>query len=201
MRLKIAADGERFVTEHLVDGEARYAVGRATVVDSDQSSQRGGDLPPSRFGLFGRRRLGWLFTVLRRAFKSLTFARGGTEEYCLLVRLSLRIRNTDRYHPVASSPPSAHHDLSWSWGGGIRSARPRRTARSSVATVPRAGRSPMTSAHVPSHPGRLNNMECAILPHFRQPSAAVDYRVRVRIMIRRHNDRVREAYLSRISRL
>jgi len=40
----IAADGERFVTEHLVDGEARYAVGRATVVDSDQSSRRG----PSR---------------------------------------------------------------------------------------------------------------------------------------------------------
>ena len=48
---------------------------------------------------------------------------GGTEEYCLLVRLSLRIRNTDRYHPVASSPPSAHHDLSWSWGGGFHGTR------------------------------------------------------------------------------
>ena len=85
MRLKIAADGERFVTEHLVDGEARYAVGRATVVDSDQSSQRGGTFLLRASGSSGRRRLravGWLFTVLRRAFKSLTFARGGTEEYC-----------------------------------------------------------------------------------------------------------------------
>ena len=149
MRLKIAADGERFVTEHLVDGEARYAVGRATVVDSDQSSQRG-KLPPSRFGLFGRRRLGWLFTVLRRAFKSLTFARGGTEEYCLLVRLSLRIRNTDRYHPVASSPPSAHHDLSWSWGGGFHGTR-------LVARPGGAVRGGSPCAPCLPHPGRLNN--------------------------------------------
>ena len=151
MRLKIAADGERFVTEHLVDGEARYAVGRATVVDSDQSSQRGGTFLLRASGSSDGGGLGWLFTVLRRAFKSLTFARGGTEEYCLLVRLSLRIRNTDRYHPVASSPPSAHHDLSWSWGGGFHGTR----GSSPVPGAQCAGGSPC--APCLPHPGRLNN--------------------------------------------
>ena len=153
MRLKIAADGERFVTEHLVDGEARYAVGRATVVDSDQSSQRGGTFLLRAFRALrtAAARLA-VHCRLRRAFKSLTFARGGTEEYCLLVRLSLRIRNTDRYHPVASSPPSAHHDLSWSWGGGFHGTR--LVARPGRAQC--AGDVAMRATCLP-HPGRLNN--------------------------------------------
>lgn len=58
----IAADGERFVTEHLVDGEARYAVGMATVVWTP-ISHHGGDLRASDGG-------GWLFTDR----SSLTFA-------------------------------------------------------------------------------------------------------------------------------
>ena len=100
----------------------------------------------------------------------------------LTCRLSLRIRNTDRYHPVASSPPSAHHDLSWSWGGGFHGTR--LVARPGGAV--RGGRHARHASHIRGV--STTHVDCAILPHFRQPSAAVDYRVRVRIMIRRHND-------------
>lgn len=169
------------------------------------SHHRGGDLPPSRFGPFGLRTAAAgcsLFAARRFKRNRLCTWRNGR------ILHSCKIESSNTQHRPVPSPArhQARTMICLGRGAGGFVPRPRRTARTAVATVGRCraaarSRSPMTSAHVPSHPGRLNNMECAILPHFRQPSAAVDYRVRVRIMIRRHNDRVREAYLSRISRL
>ena len=169
-------------------------MGRATVVDSDQSSQRG-VLPPSRFGPFGRRRLA-VHCSPRGRGQAVTFARGGTRR----ILHSCKIESSNTQHRPVPSPArhQARTMICLGRGAGGFVPRPRRTAPPRAAQWPQQSRCAvaMTSAHVPSHPGgRLNNMECAILPHFRQPSAAVDYRVRVRIMIRRHNDRVREAYL------
>ena len=183
MRLKIAADGERFVTEHLVDGEARYAVGRATVVDSDQSSQRGGTFLLRASGSSdGGGSAGCSLFSAARSSPVVNLCTWRNGRILLTCRLSLRIRNTDRYHPVASSPPSAHHDLSWSWGGGFHGTR--LVARPGGAV--RGGRHARHASHIRGV--STTHVDCAILPHFRQPSAAVDYRVRVRIMIRRHND-------------
>ena len=151
MRLKIAADGERFVTEHLVDGEARYAVGRATVVDSDQSSQRGG---PSSFALRALRSSdggGWLFTVRRAAVQRSSVTLCTWRNGRILHSCKIESSNT-QHRPVPS--PARHQARTMICLG--RGAGGSTVPASSPVPGAQCAGVAMRATCLP-HPGRLNN--------------------------------------------